>query len=552
MRSDTPHGRRVDSNRELTRTNEALRQRISRLAAASLRISASLDLDTVLREVVESARELTGARYGAIATIDEDGNPRDFVTSGFTEEEHRRLAEWPDGPRLFEHFRDLPGPVRLADAPTFARSHGFSGARLPSKSFQGTPMRHRGAHVGNFYLVEKQGGEEFTSEDEEVLVLFASQAATAIANARTHRDERRARAGLEALVETSPVGVVVLDATTGGVVSLNREAKRIVKDLLTQDRPAEELLEVLTCRFADGRDIALDQLPLKEELIRAKTVRAAEIVLSTPDGRSVTTLMNATPIRAEDGATAWVVVTLQDLAPFQELERARAEFLGMVSHELRTPLTSIKGSTASVLDAAPAFSAAEMVQFFRIIDQQANHMSGLVADLLDAGRIDAGMLSVSLEPSPLGAIVDRARNTFVSGGGRQAVRIDLPQDLPRVMADRERIAQVLSNLLSNAARHSSAASSIRVGAERDGVHVAVSVSDEGEGIAPEELPYLFRKYGRNGAGESGGPGRARARHLQGAGRSPRRPHLGRQQRTEPGGPVHFHRTDCRNRRRGCG
>ena len=69
----------------------------------------------MLNEVVDSARALTGARFGAIATIDEAGAPQDFVTSGFTEAEHRCLAEWSDGPRLFEHFRDLPGPVRIAD-----------------------------------------------------------------------------------------------------------------------------------------------------------------------------------------------------------------------------------------------------------------------------------------------------------------------------------------------------------------------------------------------------------------------------------------------------
>ena len=125
------------------------------LRAASLRISASLELETVLTEVMESARTLTGARFGAIATIDETGTPRDFVTSGFTEEEHRRLAEWADGPRLFEHFRDLEGPLRIADVPAYVRALGFPTDRLPSKTFQGTPMRHRGVHVGNFYLVEK-------------------------------------------------------------------------------------------------------------------------------------------------------------------------------------------------------------------------------------------------------------------------------------------------------------------------------------------------------------------------------------------------------------
>ena len=488
---------------EQRREIAALRERISALSAASLRISASLDLETVLREVVESARSLTGARFGAIATIDEAGAPQDFVTSGFTDEEHRAMVEWSEGPRLFEHFRDLEGPLRIADVPAYVQALGFPTDRLPSKTFQGTPMRHRGVHVGNFYLVEKEGGEAFTDEDEEILVLFASQAATAIANARTYRAEQRARADLEALIETSPVGVVVFDVGTGHPVSLNREARRIVESLCSPGQSAEQLLEVITCRRADGREIALDQLPLAGALSGAETVRAEEIALSVPDARSITTLVNATPIHAVDGAVASVVVTMQDLAPLEELERQRAEFLGMVSHELRVPLTSIKGSTGALLGSSRQFAPAETREFIRIVDDQADRMIDLIADLLDAGRIDTGMLSVSPEPSEVAALVDRARTTFLSGGGRHTVTIDLPPDLPRVMADRQRVEQVLNNLLANAARQAPESSPIRIAAEHDGVHVAVSVADEGRGIPPERLAQLFRKYSGAAGGERG-------------------------------------------------
>ena len=425
-----------------------------------------------------SARSRRGARYGAIATIDGKGEPQDFVTSGFTADEHRNMVEWPD-------------------VPAYVRSLGFSPDRLPSKTFQSTPMRHRGVHVGNFYLVEKEGGEAFTDEDEEVLVLFASQAATAIANARTYRAEQRARAGLEALIETSPVGVAVFDAQAGDLVSLNREARRIVEGLCLPGQSAEQLLETITCRRADGREIALARLPLARALSGAETVRAEEIALSGADGRSVTTLINATPIHGPDGpdgALASVVVTMQDLAPLRELERMRAEFLGMVSHELRAPLTSIKGSAATVLRASRIFGPAEVAQFFRIIDEQADRMDSLIGDLLDAGRIETGTLSVAPEPSDVAALVDQARGTFVSGGGRHTVRIDLPPGLPRVMADRQRMVQVLNNLLANAARHSPESAPIRIVAEREGLHVAVSVADEGRGIAPDHLGQLFRKH----------------------------------------------------------
>ena len=491
---------------DLRRENAALRERISALSAASLRIGSSLDLDTVLREIAESARALTGARYAAIATIDETGLPVDFVTSGLTGEEHRAIEEWSDGPRLFEHFRDLEGPLRIADVPGHVRALGFSPDWLPrgtfqGGTFQGTPMRHRGAHVGNFYLMEKEGEAAFTDEDEEILVLFASQAAAAIANARTYRDERRARADLEALVETSPVGVVVFDVPSGHPVSLNREARRITERLRSPGESIEQFLQVLICRFPDGREIALDRFPLAAVLSDAETVRAEEVVLSTPDGRSVTTLVNVTPIHGEDGAVASVVVTMQDLAPLEELERQRAEFLGMVSHELRVPITSIKGSTAAMLGGTRPFAPAETREFVRVIDEQADHVIGLIADLLDAGRIEAGTLSVAPEPSEMAALIDQARNTFLSGGARHTVLIDVSPDLPRVMADRQRIVQVLTNLLSNAARSAPESLPIRVGAERDGVHVAVSVSDEGRGIDPEQLAHLFRKYSSAAGGD---------------------------------------------------
>ena len=484
--------------------SEAQRDLVVRLSAAILRINASLEPDTVLREVLDSARALTGARYGVITTVDEAGQVQDFVSSGIGPEEHRQLAGWPDGPRLFEHFRAQPGALRLDDLPAYVRSLGFSSDLIILKTFQGTPMRHRGQEVGLFFLAGKEDGQTFTPEDEEVLKLFASQAASAIANARTHRDEQRARADVEALVDTSPVGVVVLDARSGRPVSFNREAKRIVEGLRMPGRSLEQLPDVLTFRRADGQEVSLEKLGMAQALSTGETLRAEEIVLEVPDGRRVRTLINATPIRSGDGEVESVVVALQDLTPLEELERLRSEFLDLVSHELRAPLTSIKGSTATVLGASPVPPPAEMLPFFRLIDEQADHMRSLISDLLDAGRIEAGTLSVTPESSNVKDLVDQARTTFLGGGSRHAVLIDLPPDLPRVMADRPRIVQVLNNLLANAARHAPESSPIRIAAQLDDVHVAISVSDEGRGLSAEELPRLFQKYsGRHGEGERG-------------------------------------------------
>ena len=357
--------------------------------------------------------------------------------------------------------------------------------------------------VGNFFLAREDDGPEFGAADEEMLMLFASQAAAAIVNAQAHQQQRRARADLEALIEITPVGVLVIDAGTGLPVSSNREANRLIVTLREPGRPAEELMETVTCRFGDGREVPLNELALADEMKRAGAVRAEEVVLSAPGGLSVSLLVNATPIHGEDGAVASVVVTMQDLAPLEELDRLRAEFLGMVSHELRTPLAAIKGSTATVLGASPALDPAELHQFFRVVDEQADQMRGLIGDLLDAGRIETGTLSVSPVPTEVKELVEQARNAFQNGGATHAVLVDLPEDLPLVLTDGPRIVQVLNNLLSNAARHSPGSTPIRVAALRDGPHVAVSVSDEGMGVPAEQLPRLFQKYSGLGGDEGG-------------------------------------------------
>ena len=182
----------------------------------------------------------------------------------------------------------------------------------------------------------------------------------------------------------------------------------------------------------------------------------------------------------------------------------RADFLAMVSHELRAPLTSIKGSASTVLDSPADLDPAVVRQFFRIIGDQADHMHALVGDLLDVARIETGTLPVSPEPAEVAVLVDRARNAFRSAGGGSDLAIDIEPDLPLVMAERRRIAQVLGNLLSNAARHSPESSVIRVSAVREAVHVAVSVADEGRGIPAESMPRLFRKFSAVQSEERGG------------------------------------------------
>ncbi|MXX27462.1 MAG: response regulator, partial [Caldilineaceae bacterium SB0668_bin_21] len=358
---------------------------------------------------------------------------------------------------------------------------------------------HLNELVGHIYVGEKGDGREFTLEDEEVLVVFASQAALAIANARRYREEQETRAYLETLINTSPVGVAVFNAKTGKLVSYNRETERMFMTLSSPGYTVEELLKVMTVRRASGWEYTLEDGPVDKSLRSGETVRSEEVVYSVPDGRSLTALVNGTPIRSDDGDIISFVFTLQDMAPLKEMERMRAEFLAMVSHELRTPLSAVKGSITTLLDPSTTLNPAETHQFHQIINTQTDRMRELIADLLDVARIESGTLSVLPKPAEVVDLIAEAHNAFQSGGAKHELHTKFAPDLPLILADRLRIIQVLCNLLSNAARYSPDRLPIRVSASREGLLVVISVSDKGKGIPAESLPHLFGKFSRNDA-----------------------------------------------------
>ena len=177
---------------ELTRENEALRHRLSRLTEASLRINESLDFDTVLQEVVDSARALTASRYGAITIPGEVFHRPTFFASGLTMEEYQGFWDMPEGLGFFEYLSGLREPLRVSDIDRHLKVLNMPDflPSVPVSSVLVAPIRHLGVRVGTIYLAHEKGGREFTQEDEETLMLFASQAAMAIANARRHREEQ--------------------------------------------------------------------------------------------------------------------------------------------------------------------------------------------------------------------------------------------------------------------------------------------------------------------------------------------------------------------------
>ena len=183
----------------------------------------------------------------------------------------------------------------------------------------------------------------------------------------------------------------------------------------------------------------------------------------------------------------------------REAERAnelRLNFLAMVSHELRTPLTSIKGFATTLLATDVNWDAASQRDFLETINAEADKLTDLIEQLLDLSRIESGVMRVNPQLVPLQNILSVALPQLKSLTREHDLRLDVPATLPAVWADRQRIVQVLTNLVSNAAKYSPAHTVISLAVEPADAHVTISVSDQGSGIAPSDQPHLFQAFER--------------------------------------------------------
>jgi signal transduction histidine kinase len=174
------------------------RDRMHALLEAVVAVGSNLELEVVLRQIVEAAVTLVNAKYGALGVIGEGGRLAEFVPVGLDEDEIARIHHWPEGRGVLGELITNPEPLRLPDMSAHPRSFGFPEGHPPMKTFLGAPVRIRDEVFGNLYLTEKEGGAQFDDEDEAVLVALGAAAGVAIGNARLYEEARRQQRWLRA------------------------------------------------------------------------------------------------------------------------------------------------------------------------------------------------------------------------------------------------------------------------------------------------------------------------------------------------------------------
>lgn len=295
------------------------------------------------------------------------------------------------------------------------------------------------------------------------------------------------------LLEALSEAVIACDAE--GNLTLFNNTARHWHGLDTSALPPQRWPSHYHLYQADGSTpLPWPQTPLLRAL-RGEQVRNAEIaIVFEGDARQV--LANADPLFASDGQQSGAVVVMHDITERKRIEKLQREFVSTVSHELRTPLTSITASLALVCGGTMGEVPDHLRELLDIAQQNSDRLSALIDDLLDIDKINAGKMSFTLVQQPLRPLLEQALRSNRAYAERFGVGIRLsgcPAVLVRV--DARRLEQVLSNLLSNAAKFSPAGEQVELKAEqtRDG-QVRVSVQDQGPGIAENFRQRIFQKF----------------------------------------------------------
>jgi signal transduction histidine kinase len=182
------------------------------------------------------------------------------------------------------------------------------------------------------------------------------------------------------------------------------------------------------------------------------------------------------------------------MSELREVDRTRSEFISMLAHELRGPMTTVMGFGYTLRDSSDKIDEEKKIQIIATIVREVERLARMVSDLLDLSRMEAGTVKYDVEPVELKEFSESLVQTHGSLRADHLIQLEVPDDIPKILADRDRLHQVLINLLTNATRYSPEGTIITVGAHPDGNEVVVSVRDQGIGISGEDVDRIFEKF----------------------------------------------------------
>ena len=496
--------------------------RLRVLVDAGIALTSELSLDALLQRIVETAAELTEARYGALGVIDKPGQSLErFLTTGVDAETHAAIGDLPRGRGVLGVLIREAKPLRLHDIGDDPRSVGFPRHHPPMRAFLGVPIVLRGVPYGNLYLTEKAGGTDFTEEDEELTQLLAAQAAVAIENARLYESSTRWLRQLESLNEISTALASELELEPLLALVARRLRELVDARLVLIALPEGDVLRIaaadgeaasdgavgMVLEFASSKagrvlergrseriDSVLEDPEIDQQAARRLGVHSALFVPLVARGRRIGVVIahdksGPRPSFTDDDLRlaetladrAAVAVDLSErvtrdavrrVVEAQELERRRLarelhDETGQALTSILLGLKPLERSVASEETLAAVNSVRELV----------------VSTLQDVRRLAVELRPTALDDFGLAPAVQRLADTFREQSGLQ---VDVESQLGegRLPSEVETaLYRVVQEALTNVVKHAGAARVSILLSRKDGSVVAV-VEDDGSGFDP--------------------------------------------------------------------
>ncbi|HEX7556237.1 MAG TPA: ATP-binding protein [Leptolinea sp.] len=451
-------------------------------------LAGELDLKTLLDRILDISIEMLAGQGGLIALRSELLGWKVQTSHGipvaFLRAVTPLLADIPFSVEPVE--AEIPEINRILNHLTFAASMGFL-------SGVGLPLIARQKIVGVIYIFRSYPGL-FSKNDRTLLRSFANQAAVAVQNAQLYNQVTHEKQRMEALLNNAGDGILILNPDHK-IQVCNASFSRLYGLPFgeIQGKEHDQIIQWtgptqgLTLGQAEAGGWPLS--PHAQLYVEGDIKRQGNQV-PIPIG------ITYAPLQSEEGNLLNIIATIRDITRFREADELKSTFISIISHELKTPVALIKGYVSTLRRDDARWDRKVVNESLQVIEEEADRLTDLIENMLDASRLQAGGVSLKQSDILISDMAARLAKQFQTQTDKHTIVVDFPADFPAIMADDTRIHQVLSNLISNAIKYSPKGE-IRISGQVRPDRVIVCVSDEGPGIAQNDIPHVFDRFYRS-------------------------------------------------------
>jgi len=445
-------------------------------------LTEELDLEKLMARILRVAIEMLAGQAGLIALKQSDGwrvAAAQGIAPAFLSYLTPLLAE--EKVRVLD-VRELN---RMLKELTYTASMGLlNGTALP--------LAVHGQVIGVIFIFRNYA-DVFTRNDQVLLQSFADQAAIAVFNAQLYGQISYEKQRLDALLDSAADGILILNSA----LTIERCNEAFVKMFgEPRDQIVEHAHDEIIQWQGDPQGSTLEESVANGWPLTPTATLYVEGDIERPLPPPLPVGITYAPLLSDEGRLRNVLVSVRDITHFRTADEIKSTFISIVSHELRTPVALIKGYASTLRRDDARWDRSTIKDSLTVIEEEADRLSRMIDDLLDASRLQAGGLSLNQADVSLPALASRVIERFTTQSPKHRLIADFPENFPVILADENRIEQVLSNLLSNALKYAAEGEILISGSMRPD-QVIVCVSDKGPGIDAKDLPHIFDRFYRS-------------------------------------------------------